>query len=404
MKPVDDALQLILAQAPSAPTAEHLPLIQALGRVVAANQVASLDVPPADNSAMDGFAFNTHDHVNQGPQVFRISQRVPAGSTPEPLVAGTAARIFTGAEIPAGANTVVMQEQCEVIAEANTVSIPAGVMHFNNIRPKGQDIAKSSEVIPAGKCITPQDMGLLASIGVESIDVHKRLKVAILSTGDELVEPGQPLQSGQIYNSNRYLLAGLLQRMGIELLDLGRVADTPQDTRATLERAAAEADLVISTGGVSVGEEDHVKAAVEALGQLNIWKLAIKPGKPLAFGQLKHAQGTTPFFGLPGNPVSTFVTFLLFARPMLQAMQGLTPLQPAPQRLPASFSRQKKSIRQEYVRVRIDEHNDMHTHSNQSSGVLSSTSWANALAIVPVDSTISSGDSIDVLHFDALFY
>lgn len=404
MKPVASALQTILDQAPSALLSEAIPLMQSLGRVVSAAQVASLDVPPADNSAMDGFAFNTLDHGLQEPKAFRITQRVPAGSTPEPLLAGTAARIFTGAEIPVGANTVVMQEQCEVSADGSEVIIPAGVKHNNNIRPQGQDIAKGSEVIGAGKCITPQDMGLLASIGIGEISVHKKLTVAILSTGDELVEPGEALQSGQIYNSNRYLLAGLLQRMGIELLDLGRVEDTPEATRAALARAANEADLVISTGGVSVGEEDHVKGAVEDLGELNIWKLAIKPGKPLAFGHLRSATGQTPFFGLPGNPVSTFVTFLLFARPFLQSMQGLAPLQPQPTRLPASFTRRKKSIRQEYVRVRIDDNQTMHTHANQSSGVLSSTSWANALAIVPVDTSVAEGDTLPTLRFDALFY
>jgi len=404
MKPVASALQAILEQAPTAPAAETIPLMQALGRVVAKAQIATLDVPPADNSAMDGYAFNTQDHRTEAPQVFSISQRVPAGITPEALAPGTAARIFTGAEIPAGANTVIMQEQCEVSEDGLAVSIPAHVKHNNNIRPQGQDIANGSQVIAAGKYITPQDMGLLASIGLGEISVGKKLKVAILSTGDELMEPGQPLKSGQIYNSNRYLLAGFLQRMGIDLLDLGRVADTPQDTRAALERAANEADLVISTGGVSVGEEDHVKAAVEALGELNIWKLAIKPGKPLAFGHLRCEQGQTPFFGLPGNPVSTFVTFLLFARPFLQAMQGLTPRQPKPVLLAASFTRRKKSIRQEYVRVRIDDDQIMHTHANQSSGVLSSTSWANALAIVPVDTEVVEGDLLSTIAFDALFY
>lgn len=404
MKPVGEAINQILKQAKPITEVEQVPLMQTLNRVLAEDQLAGVDVPPADNSAMDGYVFHTSDHSNNNAQWFDISQRIPAGTPPKALTPGTAARIFTGSEVPAGANAVVMQENCEINEDHTQVLISADVKVNNNIRPKGQDIALGSVVSDAGKWLSAPDMGLLASIGAAEVPVYRKLKVAVLSTGDELVEPGHPIGPSQIYNSNRYLLAGLLQRMNIDMVDLGQVEDTPAATRTALQKAADEADVIISTGGVSVGEEDHVKSAIEELGELNMWRMAIKPGKPLAFGSINTADGKTPLFGLPGNPVSAFVTFLLFTRPFLQAMQGLEPLNPNPVNLPASFARKKKSIRQEYVRVKIDDNRKMHTHPNQSSGVLSSTSWSNAFAIVPVETTIEVGDPVPTVFFDSLFY
>jgi molybdopterin molybdotransferase len=397
MKPVQDALNAILDTAKPVSATETLPLMQAHQRVLAAAQTSPVDVPPADNSAMDGYVFCTSDYNGEQQQWFEISQRIPAGTAPQRLEPGTAARIFTGSEIPEGANCVVMQEHCET--EDNRVRVPGGKPVNNNIRPRGQDIRQGAEVVSPGDRLTPQALGLLASVGVAEVPVYRRLKVAILSTGDELVEPGETLAKGQIYNSNRYLLAGLLDKMGIQAIDLGRVEDTPEATLKALSRATLEADVILSTGGVSVGEEDHIKGAVEKLGELQLWRMAIKPGKPLAFGRV----GDTPFFGLPGNPVSTFVTFLLFARPYLQKMQGLEPRLPQGIEMPASFERRKKSIRQEYVRVQVDDAGKMHHHPNQSSGVLSSTAWANALAVVPADTEISEGDSVRVIRYDQLF-
>lgn len=401
MKSAADALADILLTATALSATQTLPLMQAHGRILAVDHRSSVSVPPADNSAMDGYAYCHLDHPQSGDHTFTVSQRITAGSVPTPLQPGTAVRIFTGAEIPPGADTVVMQEQCQASESGETqqVTIAAGITRGNNIRRQGQDIELGATVAQTGQLLTPQTLGLLASIGIGETTVFRKLKVAVLSTGNELVEPGQPLAGGQIYNSNRYLLAGMLDKMNIDFVDLGRVEDTPTATLAALSRATLEADVIISTGGVSVGEEDHVKGAVEKLGELALWKIAIKPGKPLAFGRI----GDTPFFGLPGNPVSTFMTFLLFARPYLQKMQGQTPRLPQGLPMPASFTRSKKSIRQEYVRVKITDTGEMLTHPNQSSGVLSSTSWSNAVAVVPVDTVINQGDPVQVIRYDQLF-
>lgn len=411
MMPIDDALHQILAAVPALRESETLPLHKAVGRILATTQTANIDVPPADNSAMDGYALNS-ENLTADIRCLPVSQRVPAGAVAKPLKPGTCARIFTGASIPVRANCVVMQEHCttEIRTDSNGdeqtwVTFPANVSPGNNIRARGQDIAKDSAIIAKGQRLQPQDLGLLASIGVAEVQVRRRLRVAVISTGDELAEPGQFAKPGQIYNSNRYLLAGLLQKMGIDMIDAGRVADNFDATQQALAAAAYRADCVISTGGVSVGEEDHVKAAVESLGKLELWRLALKPGKPLAFGHI----GKTPFFGLPGNPVSVFVTFLLFVRPFLYAQQG-SACPPSPTLMvPASFSREQPSVRQEYLRVRIERVANqgntwsMITHPNQSSGVLSSTSWANAFAIVAPDTLVKEGDPVPVLLFDSLF-
>lgn len=402
---IEEAISNLLAQAPQVSETDTVSLHDALGRILAQDVHSSIAVPPADNSAMDGYTLNidTLDEKQAYTQL-PISQVITAGHPPQPLIKGTAARIFTGAEIPHGANAVVMQEKCT--SENNTVTLPSSIALHNNIRPKGQDICTGDIVLNKGRRLQAQDIGLLASIGVESIGVFRQLKVAILSTGDELVEPGKALEPGQIYNSNRYLLHGFLQRMGIHVFDAGRVQDTHADTIKALQHAA-QCDAIISTGGVSVGDEDHIKQAVMDLGGLDFWRIAIKPGKPVAFGYINteknHTQTRTPFIGLPGNPASVFTTFLLLARPFLQQVQNQDYRAPKGISVAASFTWQGNPKRQEYLRARIEDDGRVAIFSNQSSGVLSSTSWAEGFVVVKPQTPIAPNDRVEFIHFGEFF-
>jgi molybdopterin molybdotransferase len=415
MLSVQEALQQILTDSSlkqlSSQPVESVPLLQARGRVLAQDQVASVDVPPWDNSAMDGYALFVNKEAAdlEKNNSLVISQIIPAGKYPAPLQAGTAARIFTGAPIPSGANAVEMQEN--TATENDRVTILQAIKPGANIRERGEDIAKGSVIIKAGTILQAQQLGLLASVGIASVPVYQPLRVVVLSTGDELAEPGTSLQDGQIYNSNRYLLLGLLQQFGCEAIDGGMIEDDAQVTQQRLLELSQQGDVIISSGGVSAGDEDHVKKALEAIGKLNLWKIAMKPGKPLAFGSINNAA----FFGLPGNPVSAFVTFLLFVKPYLLKAQGIADV--APQlveavadfdwppydddqlALPERSRRDRKPLkREEYLRARL--HADGKTvtiYPNQSSGTLSSVVWANGLAITPVGSVISRGDRIKFL-------
>lgn len=398
LMPVADALEAILAGAKTITAIETVPLLECLGRVLAADQVATMDVPSCDNSAMDGYAIR-HADLAANQQELVVAQRIPAGYLGAALKAGTAARIFTGAAIPDQADTVVMQEDTELLGDV--VRINCEVRPGQHIRPRGQDIASGSVVISRGKCLRPQDIGLLASLGRTEVEVYSRLKVAVMSTGDELVEPGQSLGEGQIYNSNRYTLSALLLSLGCDVLDGGIVGDDFDATCQQLQALAKDADVIVSSGGVSVGEEDHVKAAVESLGQLALWKMNIKPGKPVAFG----AVNGTPFFGLPGNPTSVFVTFSLMARPYLLRCQGRTQVEPVMVQGIANFEKLRSGIRQEYVRARVVNNGavaEVELYPNQSSGVLASTSWANALVVIAPGTTVARGDAVNVILLSEL--
>lgn len=394
--PLDEALERVLAAASAPGQMLDLPLLDALGHVLAQDLVSAIDVPGLDNSAMDGYALR----AAEAGQALLVSQRIAAGAVGLPLEAGTAARIFTGAAVPPGADCVAMQENCT--EQDGVVRVSGEHSVGQNIRPRGQDIRSGETILSAGRVLRPQDLGLLASIGKASVQVFRPLRVAVLSTGDELVEPGTgELPEGGIYNSNRYTLGGLLRGLNIEFVDCGIVPDDPEATARALLQAADTADCVITSGGVSVGEEDHVKDQVQRLGRLDLWKLAIKPGKPLAFG----AIGDTPFIGLPGNPTSVFVTFCLVARPFLLKMQGVSeaPL-PGMQAL-AAFEVSKPGGRQDYLRVTLEmtaKGLRASKFCNQSSGVLSSVSHSNALAVIPPGITVSEGDSVEVLVLDLL--
>ncbi len=393
MLSVNEAIDSLLDGCQRLVESEEIDLISALGRTLAEDIVASLDVPPADNSAMDGYAFRQGDWQDAQSEL-PLSQRITAGSVPQALEPGTAARIFTGAQVPAGADTVVMQEHCEGTEDAVRILQLPGM--GANIRPRGQDISSGQKILPAGHRLRGQDMGLLASQGIGKIPVYRRLKVAILSTGDELAEPGKALQGGQIYNSNRFTMHGQLAAWGFEVVDLGVARDDPEAIRDLFARAAAAADVILSSGGVSVGEEDHVKDVVESLGSIDLWKIAIKPGKPFAFGQV---QGT-PFLGLPGNPVSVFVTMLIIARPYLFCCQGIVDTTVHAVRLTASFEK-RGSARENYMRVRLGEQG-LEPFSSQSSGVLLSTSWGDGLVRQGVHEDIKHGDQVEFLPWPVL--
>lgn len=404
LMPIDQALAIISKSVTVVKETEVIPLDQALGRVLCGEQVSEMNVPPADNSAVDGYVIHADDY-EEG-KAFRVSQRITAGSVPQPLEAGTVARIFTGAEVPENGNAVFMQEDSEVLertdGQESLVKLSGPVSAQKNIRPRGQDITKGQRVLSAGHRLLPQDQGLLASIGIDKVSVYRRLKVAVISTGDELVEPGAIVSPGQIYNSNRYTLKGLISGLGMECLDFGIVEDNPQKTEETLKKAAAEADCVITSGGVSVGQEDHVKASVEKLGAIDLWKLAIKPGKPLAFGHIAK----TPFIGLPGNPAAVFITFVLVARPFLLSSQGAVFRAPLSYKLPLLQSVGKAGKRQDYRRAQLvtDEAGNLSIDlfPNQSSGVLTSISWADGLAVFPVDQTFDIGDQVEFIPLSEL--
>lgn len=381
------------------PASERVALNAATGRVLAADVRAAMDVPPQANSAMDGIAF-CHADLPAAREL-RISQRIAAGQVPVPLQKNTAARIFTGAILPAGADTVAMQENCEFFADSVRLKdIPAPA---SNVRPAGQDVQKGATILQAGARIDAAAAGLLASTGLADVPVYKRLRVAVLATGDELLEPGEAWRSGCIYNSNRPMLMALLSGWGCEVVDLGRVADSLVETEAALQKAVTQkVDVIISSGGVSVGEEDHVKAALQRLGRLDFWKIAIKPGKPVALGDVCGI----PFMGLPGNPQSVFITALLLARPFLLARQGQQDVQPRAFVLPANFSRKKAADRREYVRVQLGSSAlgpELQLHPQQSSGALMSSVWADGLALVEMGTVFEPGHAIPFLPFPALY-
>jgi len=402
MLSADEALSFLLARVRPANRTEQVATADALGRVLAERLTSVVNVPPLDNSAMDGYAVRIADLINASTRL-RVTQRIPAGTVGQPLEAGQAARIFTGAPVPAGCDAVVMQEYCGVEGDTVTVSKPPKI--GENIRRSGEDIATGAEILPAGIRLRPQEMGLAASVGIASLHVYRKLKVATFFTGDEIVMPGEPLKPGQIYNSNRFVLTGLLQALGCEVVDLGIVPDDFAATVKVLEAAAAGADLIITSGGVSVGEEDHVKAAVEAAGKLDLWKIAIKPGKPLAFGEVGDVR-KVPFIGLPGNPVSAFVTFCLFVRPFILRSQGIAATAPQAFSLKADFDWLKPDKRREFLRARLltAENGEVvvQLYPNQGSGVLTSTAWADGLVEVPEGSPIHRGETVKFLPFSGL--
>ncbi|MFH6598051.1 gephyrin-like molybdotransferase Glp [Ectopseudomonas khazarica] len=384
--PMEAALERLLALADAAPVEqiESVALVEADGRVLAEPLVAALDLPPWANSAMDGYALCLADWNGQA---LPVSQRIQAGSAPEPLQPGSCARIFTGAPLPHGADTVEMQENVD-LDDAGRAVFRETLRVGQNVRAQGQETRRGECVLPAGTRLGPVELGLAASLGVAQLPVRRRLRVAVLSTGDELVEPGQALGPGQIYNSNRRLLIAWLQRLGCAVTDAGILPDDLPRTRAALG-ALGEVDLILSTGGVSVGEADFLGLALREAGELALWKLAIKPGKPLTFG---HYQGV-PVIGLPGNPASTLVTFGLLARPYMLRRLGVQRVEPLGFPLPAGFTWSKPGMRREYLRARL-EHGRVVPYANQSSGVLRSAAWAEGLAEVMEGSTLAEGDML----------
>lgn len=389
LMPVETALARLLemADATRVLECERLPLAQVQGRVLAEDLLSTLDLPPWPNSAMDGYALRTADWTGE-PLV--VSQKIFAGQAPEPLKPGTCARIFTGAPVPAGADCVEMQENAEVLADERVAFIEA-IKPGQNIRPQGQETTVGELVLPAGTRLGPIEQGLAASLGCAELDVVRKVRVAVLSTGDELIEPGQALGPGQIYNSNRVLLCSWLQRLGCDVVDAGILPDDLDTTRTRLGELK-DVDLILSTGGVSVGEADFLGIALREEGELSLWKLAIKPGKPLTFG---HFRGV-PVIGLPGNPASTLVTFALLTRPYLLRRMGVRDVEPLKVQVPCGFDWPVAGNRREYLRGRLENGRAI-IYKNQSSGVLRSAAWADGLVEVLEGRTLVTGDSVSFI-------
>jgi molybdopterin molybdotransferase len=391
LRSLDDALTALLAHAQPLPGVDWVSTFDADGRVLAQDLVAQLQVPPQDNSSMDGYAVRASEIVEG--QALPVSQRIPAGSPAAPLALGSAARIFTGASIPEGADAVVMQEETEPAGD-QAVRILRVPVPGQWIRRSGEDVTRGAVVLKRGARLDPAALGLAASIGMASLPLAPQPRVALFSTGDELVMPGDvapaQMSPGAIYNSNRFFLAALLRRMGCQVTDFGIVPDQREATVQALELAARDHDLIVTSGGVSVGEEDHVKPAVEALGSLDLWQIAIKPGKPFAYGKVREAH----FMGLPGNPVSSFVTFLLLVRPFLLKLQGASRLEPAATLMSADFDWPRPDRRREFLRVRRAPDGRLQLFANQSSGVLTSAVWGDGLVDNPPGRSIARGDAV----------
>ncbi len=400
---LDAALPPLLAQAVVLPRVETVSTFEADGRVLAQDVISALQVPPQDNSSMDGYAVRVADCAQSG-VVLRVTQRIPAGTYGSQLNAGEAARIFTGAPIPPGADAVVMQEDCEAL-EGDQVKVNKVVPVGQWIRRSGEDVTRGATVLSKGTRLSPAELGLAASIGLAQLQVSARPRVALFSTGDELVMPGdvapEAMPAGSIYNSNRFFLRAMLQRLGCDVTDLGIVPDKREATIAALRDAAQHHDLILTSGGVSVGEEDHIKPAVESLGELNLWQLAIKPGKPFAYGKVNRGDGghACHFMGLPGNPVSSFVTFLLLVRPFVLALQGVTKTDITRTEMTAHFDWPRADKRREFLRVKRNAQGGLDLFPNQSSGVLTSAVWGDGVVDNPAGQTISKGDTVRFISF-----
>jgi len=393
---VDEALEVLLAGARPVAGIEEVPTLEAAGRVLARAQSSTMDVPPMDNSAMDGYAVRTAD-VKAPDTKLKVGQRIQAGAVGQPLAPGTAARIFTGAPIPPGADAIVMQEFCA--ADGDSVVVKKVPEKDAWVRRRASDIAKGAQVLAAGIRLRPQDTGLAASVGIATLPVVRRVRMGLFFTGDELVMPGDPLPPGRIYNSNRFTLNGLARLFGCEVRDYGIVPDSLEATRAVLKQAAAECDVIVTSGGVSVGDADFVKPAVEAEGSLLMWKIAMKPGRPLAFGRV----GEAAFIGLPGNPVSSFVTFLVFVRPFLLKTQGVAAVAPRAIDARADFDWAEPDARREFLRVKWNASGGLDLYPTQDSAVMTSTAWADGLVDNPPNHAIRRGDRVRFLPYAELY-
>ncbi len=410
MLTAQQALDHLLSNAKAVSESEMVTMQAALGRVLADNVNSLVDVPPLDNTSMDGYAVRTADTQTAG-NTLKIAQRIPAGSVGTQLEPGTAARIFTGAPVPPGADAVVMQEDCAISgAAADHVQVNIVPTSGQWIRRRGEDLTAGKVALTAGTFLRPQELGVAASAGLTHLNVKRKVRVAAFFTGDELSLPGEPLKPGGIYNSNRDTILACIKSLGCDATDFGIVPDSLEATKETLRKASKDHDLIITSGGVSVGEEDHIKPAVTAEGRLDLWQIAIKPGKPLAFGAVRKsdnsnsnaAESETWFIGLPGNPVSSFVTFLLFVRPFILKLQGRDAGMPQSYLMRADFDWLKGDRRNEFLRVKINAQGGLDLFPNQSSGVLTSASWGDGLLDCPPGHTFKAGELVKYIPFSAL--